>query len=105
MPLPSPILAPYNMTQLISCNKCGYRLRRGGAGACDSGAESPSRTYYSPSIGLLHLSEIYGMHTWLNRTSRSVQRSLTLLTLQSLASCSSLLHILSSPHPCIGYAI
>jgi len=77
----------------------------GGAGACDSGAESPSRTYYSPSTGLLHLSEIYGIHTWLNRTSRSIQRSLILLTLQSLASCSSLLHILSSPHPCIGHAI
>ncbi|OJA14731.1 hypothetical protein AZE42_13716 [Rhizopogon vesiculosus] len=56
MPLPSPILAPYNMIQLIARNKCGYRLRRGDAGACDLGAESPNRAYYSPSTGLLHLS-------------------------------------------------
>ncbi|OAX32319.1 hypothetical protein K503DRAFT_776785 [Rhizopogon vinicolor AM-OR11-026] len=63
MPLPSPTLAPYNMAQLIARNECRYRLRRSGAGACDSDAESLSRTCYLPSTGLLHLSEIYGIHT------------------------------------------
>ncbi|OAX31981.1 hypothetical protein K503DRAFT_777115 [Rhizopogon vinicolor AM-OR11-026] len=42
MPLPSLILAPYNTAQFIAHNKCGYMLRRSGAGACDSDAESPS---------------------------------------------------------------